>query len=226
MAKISGGIWNPSYTTSRNDIVNLIPGNVKKVLDVGCSIGILGQNIKQKYKDVEVIGIEINQQMAEAAKDKLNDVIIGDIEEINLEAYYQREYFDCVIFADVLEHLKDPWNTLKTCCKYLNRDGVVVASLPNIRHYITIVNLLIKGYWPYQERGIFDKTHLRFFTLKNIYQLFKYANLDIITLKRNYRIFEGPHQLNNFARYIAFPPLREFITFQYLIVAVKGGKNH
>lgn len=219
--------FNPSYIGPRRDVVDLIPNGVNKLLDIGCSVGELGWNIKQKQKGVEVVGIEVNQQMAKTAKEKLNKVIVGNIEEIDLGAYFPLEYFDCIVFADVLEHLKDPWNVLKTCCTYLNTDGTIVASIPNIRHYTTAANLLFKGYWPYRERGIHDRSHLRFFTLRNIKELFEYANLEIIQLKRNYRIIERPHVYNKFAKYFALPPLRELLTFQYLIVARKSrGKEY
>jgi len=80
-------------------------------------------------------------------------------------------YFDCIIFADILEHLKDPLVLLKNATSFLSDGGVIIASIPNIRHHTTIINLLFKGYWPYRERGIHDKTHLRFFTLKNIKEM-------------------------------------------------------
>ncbi len=77
--------------------------------------------------------------------------------------------------------------------------GLIVASIPNVRHYSTIFSLVVRGYWPYRDRGIHDKTHLRFFTLKNIKELFLDANLDIISIVRNYRIIERPHKYNRYA---------------------------
>ena len=212
--------FNPSYVGSRDDILNLVPDNVRKVLDVGCSVGALGEQIKQR-NSVEVVGIELDEQMAKIAKEKLDKVIIGDIEKINSVDCLIPNYFDCIIFADILEHLKDPWKVLKNITSFLSDDGVIVASIPNIRHYTTIINLLFKGYWPYRERGIHDKTHLRFFTLKNIKEMIEGAGLKIVKVKRNYRIIERPHRLNRFSKYFAFPFLKDFLTFQYLIVCKK-----
>jgi len=149
--------FNPSYIGARNDILNLVPDCVSKVLDIGCGIGTLGESIKQKWK-VEVVGIEIDEQMAKVAKERLDKVIIGDIEKINLAEYLTLNYFDCIIFADILEHLKDPWSVLKKIVKFLAEDGIIVASIPNVRHYTTILNLVFRGYWPYRERGIHDRT--------------------------------------------------------------------
>ena len=218
--KYKNKFFNPSYIGSREDVLNLVPDNVRRVLDVGCSIGILGKQIKQKF-GAEVIGIELDEQMAKIAKERLDKVIIGDIEKINLADYFVLNYFDCIIFADILEHLKDPWDVLKNVTSFLSDDGVIVASIPNIRHYTTIINLLFKGYWPYRERGIHDKTHLRFFTLKNIKEMVEGAGLKIVKIKRNYRIIERPHRLNRFSKYFAFPFLKDFLTFQYLIVCKK-----
>jgi len=216
--------FNPSYIGIRNDILSLISDDVSRVLDIGCSTGALGEQIKQSNNNVEVIGIEFDEQMANVAKNKLDKVIVGDIESINLADSLPLNYFDCIIFADILEHLKNPWGILKSSVNFLNDGGVVIASIPNIRHYTTIVNLLFKGYWPYRERGIHDRTHLRFFTLRNIRELFQYANLSIERIERNYRIIEKPHQLNRFSKFFTFLPLRELFTFQYLIVA-KNSKS-
>lgn len=212
--------FNPSYIGPREDVLNLIPDNVRKVLDFGCSVGAPGEQIKKKH-GAEVIGIEIDDKMAREAEKKLDRVIVGDLDEINLEDYFKPNYFDCLIFADVLEHLKDPWTVLKGSLRFLKDGGFVIVSIPNIRHYTTLINLLFRGYWPYRERGIHDKTHLRFFTLKNIKELLKEANLKIIRLERDYRIIERPHRFNKFSRYFAFPLFKEFLTFGYLILAKK-----
>lgn len=212
--------FNPSYVGSRDDILNLVPDNVRRVLDVGCSIGILGEQLKQRF-GAEVVGVELDEQMAKIAKEKLDKVIIGNVEKINLADYLAPNYFDCIIFADILEHLENPWDVLKGATSFLNNEGAIITSIPNVRHYTTIINLLFRGYWPYRERGIHDRTHLRFFTLKNIREMFQNSGLKIVRIERNYRIIERPHRLNRFSKYFAFPPLKDFLTFQYLVVAKK-----
>lgn len=216
--------FNPSYIGLRNDILSLIPVCVNKVLDIGCGIGAFGEQIKQRNR-AEVVGIEIDEKMAEVAKEKLDRVIIGNVEKIDLADYLVANYFDCIIFADILEHLRNPWKALKSTTRYLDNKGLIIASIPNVRHYTTIISLLFKGYWPYRERGIHDKTHLRFFTLKNIKEMFQDAGLEIVSIKRKYRILEMPHQCNKFSKYFACSPFKDFFTFQYLIVAEKGKKT-
>jgi len=213
--------FNPSYIGQRDDILKLLPGSAKKVLDVGCSIGVLGQQIKHK-NSAEVVGIEVNVQMAKIAERKLDKVIIGNIQKIDLEDLLAPDYFDCIIFADLLEHLKDPWSVLKKCERFLNQNGVIISSIPNIRHYNTIINLFFKGYWPYRERGIHDKTHLRFFTLKNIKEMFQDAGLQIVKVERNYPFIEDEqHLYDRLAKYLGLFLVKDFITFQFLIVAEK-----
>ncbi len=212
--------FNPSYIGKRKDVLNIIPDGAKKVLDVGCGIGTLGKQIKIKNK-AEVVGIEIDVKMAEIAQNILDKVIIGDIENIKLEKHIVSEYFDCIIFADLLEHLKNPWIIVKKLNLFLKKEGVIIMSIPNIRHYTTIIDLLIRGYWPYRERGIHDKTHLRFFTLRNIRDMIENAELKITKINRNYRIIERPHKYNKFAAFFALPFFREFLTFQYIVIAKK-----
>ncbi|MEE8380299.1 MAG: class I SAM-dependent methyltransferase [Thermodesulfobacteriota bacterium] len=214
--------FNPSYTGRRDDILTLIPDKVKKVLDVGCSIGALGEQIKQR-NHAEVVGIEIDAQMAHYAEEKLDRVVVGDIETINLQDYLVTNYFDCIIFADILEHLKNPWEVLKNTIGFLSDNGVVIASIPNIRHYTVIVNLLFRGDWPYRKRGIYDKAHLRFFTLKKIKEMFRDSVLEIIKIERHYRIIEKPHRFSRCIKYCVFPPFREFLAFRYAVIAKKAG---
>lgn len=213
--------FSPSYTGARNDILDLIPENLAKVLDIGCSTGALGEQIKET-KRAQVFGIEVNEEMAKVAEDKLDRVIIGNVEKIDLANYLAPKSFDCIIFADILEHLKDPWSVLRKAVKFLAKEGIIVASIPNVRHYTTILDLALKGYWPYRERGIHDRAHLRFFTLKNIEEMFQNAGLKIARVDRNYRIIERPHRYNRISEYLVCPLFRDLLTFQYLIVAKKS----
>ena len=210
--------FNPSYIGLRNDILNLIPKEVHKVLDIGCSIGTIGKQLK-KRKNIEVVGIELNKEMASIAKNNLDKVIIADVEKLNFKNYFPSEYFDCVIFADILEHLKEPWNVVRNVVEILNQKGMIIASIPNVRHYTTLIDLIFKGKWPYRERGIHDKTHLRFFTLKNIKEMFDNSVLKINKIERKYRIIEAPHPYNKFSRLFALPIIKDFLTFQYIISA-------
>lgn len=210
--------FNPSYIGGRNDIFEFIPEIIERVLDVGCSIGALGEQIKRKTF-AEVIGIEVDEKMAREAESRLDRVINADIEELDLKKALAAQAFDCIIFADVLEHLKDPQKILKDLAAFLKEDGIIIACIPNVRHYSTLMSLIFKGTWPYRDRGIHDRTHLRFFCLKNIRELFAGAGLQIKQLKRKYRLLE--HRNHRLDGFLATPGLKDFFTFQYIIIGSK-----
>ena len=213
--------FNKSYIGERSDLLNLIPANIKNILDVGCSTGTLGRQIKEKM-DVKVTGIELSQDMAEVATKHLDKVIVGNVEQGLLEELDNNE-FDCIILGDIIEHLKNPWLFIAECHRILKKDGIIIASIPNIRHISTIYNLVIRGYWPYRDRGIHDRTHLRFFTIKNIKELFEKQNFKNINCLKKYRIIENPHKLNNLSKLISFIlfPLKHFFVFQYIVTYKK-----
>lgn len=214
--------FNRSYIGRRDDILGLVPARVHRVLDVGCSIGATGEFLKSRYQ-AEVVGIEYEPEMAKVAEKVLDRVIVGDVEQLELNSLLPEQYFDCIIFGDVLEHLKDPWQLLSTVSNHLSPDGVIIVSIPNVRHYSTILALLF-GRWPYRDRGIHDRTHLRFFTLHSIKDMLTQAGFAPKGITRNYRILERPSALNVIAGVCHYLPFREFFTFQYLVVAHKANQ--
>ena len=212
---------SPSYTTARPDVASLVPESVRKVLDIGCATGSLGASLKQRG-NITVVGIGVNETMAKLAAERLDKVIVGDIEKIRLEEYFGPAQFDCIIFADVLEHLIDPWTVLQKTVYLLDTGGIIVASIPNIRYFHTFFTVYVRGYWPYREAGIYDKTHLRFFTLRTIHELFSQAGLDITRMVRKYRLIEKSHPLNKFSKYFSLYLFRDLFTYQYLITAKRS----
>src|SRR5262249_20610039 len=93
---------------------------------------------------------------------------VGNIEDISLDF---EKYFDCIILGDVLEHMVDPWMTLRRIATLVSNSGTVIASIPNVQHWRVIFDLM-RGRWDYREFGIMDITHLRFFTKRTIHRLF------------------------------------------------------
>ncbi len=208
------------YMGARPDVLALLPDSVERVLDVGCSVGTLGRSIKEIH-GAWVAGIEFDEGMASVARNQLDKVLVGDATEIFAQGQLKDEEFDVIIFADVLEHLVDPWKILSLATENLSEHGVIIASIPNIRFYNSLFNVAVLGKWPYRDRGIHDRTHLRFFTLKNIRELFNQAGLVIEKQSVNYRIIERPHGINRYAKYLALPGLKGFLAYQYLVRAKK-----
>ncbi len=165
------------YTSDRPDILSFIPLGTKKILDVGCAKGKVGKTIKEKM-NCEVYGIELNAQMADEARARLDGVFCSNIENADLPFH---ESLDVIIFGDILEHLIDPRSALMTSRKWLKPDGVVIASIPNTGHY-SFISDLIRGSWDYIPVGLLCITHLRFFTRKSIEELFRKGGYSVITI--------------------------------------------
>ncbi len=93
------------------------------------------------------------------------------------------KYFDCIVFNDVLEHMADPYIILEKIKNKLSNNGVIVCSIPNVRHVRVLRDLLFKKQWEYQDAGILDRTHLRFFTKKSIISMFNNLNYELKVIK-------------------------------------------
>ncbi len=209
--------FNPSYVEERPDVLSLIRPGIRNLLDIGCSDGTFALSVKNKFKSVEVLGVELDPSMASVAKQRLDMVHIADLNKVNLSNLFPEKTFDCIVMADVLEHLIDPWNIIKQASSLLADNGRIVTSIPNVRHISTVISLVLKGKWPYRKRGIHDMNHLRFFTHSNIVEMFDKAELKIVREKRNMRIVERSFKkIDIFAKLFDILGLREFFTIQYL----------
>jgi methionine biosynthesis protein MetW len=130
------------------------------VLDVGCSTGYLAAEMAKR--GCRVVGLEANPVAAAQARERCERVIVGDVEDPAVRADLPRE-IDRLVLADVLEHLRDPWTVLEDLRELLAPEGRVIVSIPNIGHW-SARRALARGRFPYAEHGLFDRTHLRFFT--------------------------------------------------------------
>ncbi len=166
------------YPYSSHQIIIRLVGGGRKVLDVGCSNGNLAKIFQEN--GCEVVGIEYDSSAAEKAKEFCQEVIQGDLDDDKIFRHkvLQKEKFDVIVCGDILEHLKDPAAVLEKLKKLLKPEGYFVISLPNVAHY-TVRWQLLRGKWNYQETGILDKTHLRFFTYKSMLRLFSELNLEV-----------------------------------------------
>ncbi|MCK5558348.1 MAG: glycosyltransferase, partial [Candidatus Hydrogenedentes bacterium] len=171
----------------RNEVAALVPQSARSILDVGCAAGEMGRLLKEMGFE-RVVGIERDAESAARAQQVLDEVIAGDVERIDLP--FERGSFDCIIFADVLEHLIEPQDVLHKFREYLSPQGEIVASIPNVRNFLVIHNL-VEGFWRYTDEGILDRTHVRFFTLTEIKRMFDAAGYEIVqhitTVHRDYQ---------------------------------------
>jgi O-antigen biosynthesis protein len=159
---------DPNSTHSK--IVSLVPP-ATRVLEFGCATGYMSKVLKERL-GCTVVGIEIDPGAASLAEEHTERVIVGDAEKIDYAAELAGEEFDVVLFADVLEHLKEPADVLRRIRPFISENGVVVASIPNIAH-ASVRLALLGGEFRYREWGLLDDTHLRFFTRASIQDLFE-----------------------------------------------------
>lgn len=164
--------FNIGYSCGvRNDILSLIDSPKDKtinVLEVGCACGATLIRIKDIYKNANIYGVEYNLNAAKIAKK--NAKILGyNIETDKIDC--EKKFFDHIIFGDVLEHLHDHSKVLLDLKKFLKKDGFILASIPNVMHY-SVIRGLLNGNWTYEDAGLLDRTHLRFFTYNEIRRMF------------------------------------------------------
>jgi 2-polyprenyl-3-methyl-5-hydroxy-6-metoxy-1,4-benzoquinol methylase len=152
----------------REEVQVHVPPSARRVLDVGCWQGAFGAALKERRPGTVVWAIESDADAASVAASRLDRVIVGSFPS----DAPKDERFDVVTFLDVLEHLVDPWEALRRARELLKPDGAVVAAIPNVRHFQVLLPLLVGGRWEYQESGLLDRTHLRFFTRLTMLDLF------------------------------------------------------
>ncbi len=168
------------YTNARPEIQELVPSSSQSILDVGCGEGLFGLGLKQKF-NCTVWGIEPNAPAATIAKDKLDKVLNTLFDDAIPQL--KGQMFDAICFNDVLEHMPDPWSCLHQAKQFLNPQGVIIVSLPNVLYYHNFFNILLSKDWHYQKEGIMDKTHLRWFTPKSMIRMFGECGYSVVSIK-------------------------------------------
>lgn len=187
------------------------------VLDVGCYRGSNARYLKNKFVNVFYVGIE-NDPIALSEMDShVDEVLDIDLDFFSAEVLVkqtERRVFDIVILGDVLEHLKDPGKLLREIIKVTDENSTLVVSIPNVQYYETFLMLFI-GRFPRRARGLFDKTHLRWFTKREFVDLVK-RDYQVVVFKRVFRLIERPSRINRLVP--VFLPflwiLAPFFTFQ------------
>jgi 2-polyprenyl-3-methyl-5-hydroxy-6-metoxy-1,4-benzoquinol methylase len=163
------------------DVVRLV-GDARRVLELGPATGYMSRALRER--GATVVGIEVDAEMARRAEEFCERVIVGDLDALDLDAALGEERFDAIVAADVLEHLKDPLDALKRLRPFLTEQGCFVVSVPNVAHG-SVRLALLSGSFPYQEIGLLDRTHLRFFTRESLAALLDEAELGVAELHRH-----------------------------------------
>ncbi len=157
------------YESARPDVQAMVPTTARSILDLGCASGALGEALGRR-QGARVVGVELDESYARDAAERLDRVVQGGVEEV-LAGPDPLGTFDCIVAADVLEHLVDPWTALRRAAELLAPAGIAVVSLPNIRSMELLIEVVWRGRWPRRDEGLFDRTHLRWFTQADALEL-------------------------------------------------------
>jgi 2-polyprenyl-3-methyl-5-hydroxy-6-metoxy-1,4-benzoquinol methylase len=212
-----------AYESLREEVAAMVPPGARRVLDLGCASGALGAALRAR-QGAEVVGVERDPAYAAAAARRLDRVVEADIEELaardDLEGELGR--CDCLVAADVLEHLRDPWGALGAFAALLEPGGRAVVSLPNVRFWPTLWSVWVRGRWPRRAQGVCDRDHLRWFTLADALVLLRGAGLEPVEVQPRYRWGYEPRRGDRLAPVMGRTPLRGLFAYQYVIAARRG----
>lgn len=209
------------FSFIRLDLINLIDKNSKnlKVLEIGAAYGETLYYLKQNEIASEVVGVDLFEDVKNKQNYKnLDKFIFGNIEEIELNEY--ENYFDLILLPDVLEHLIEPKKVLDKLKKHLTQEGKIILSMPNIRHYSALNKIFIKGDFKYEESGLFDYTHMRFYCRKNIQELLEASGYTILKEESSIKNYKGK-SITKIINSLTFGLLEEFFSVQYFYVIKK-----
>ncbi len=168
------------------DLLERIPLSARVVLDVGCNTGALGAAYRRLNPRVHLLGIEADPVLAEQAAQRFDEVAVVDVEREPMPFALDRP-LDCIIYGDVLEHMRDPWSLIRQQIDWLRDDGTILISVPNLEHWY-FAERLLRGVWKYEPSGLLDETHLRWFTLETMREGLK--ELGLVAFDIHPRIFE------------------------------------
>ncbi len=199
------------YNIEKKWIVSAIPEGPHSILDLGCGTGKLGRKLLELGKADEVVGVEIYEPAAEEAAKYYSRVYREDLESLSLEC---QKAFDFVVCGDILEHLRNPRVILDRIGAWLRDGGILICSIPNIRYWYILWNLLFVGRWDYTEAGILDNTHLRFFTRRTFLEMLNDADFHVLTQEM---WISG--RKKNLANRLTLGVFKEFLGSQIIVTA-------
>ena len=179
----------PAHDHHNPDLLRLMDRRFARVVEVGCSRGALARAYRHGFPDAGYVGIEVDAGYAEVARQYCDRVICGDVENLPAADWASLFPSDCWVFGDALEHLRDPWRLLRALRRDMGGEGQVLACIPNAQHW-SVQARLASGAFQYEDRGLLDRTHLRWFTRSTMLTLFQSAGFRVEKMLS--RVFEEP----------------------------------
>jgi SAM-dependent methyltransferase len=205
-------------TTIQAGITRLLPPAIHRILDLGGGRGGNGAVVKQLTGAAFLCLADLNDAALADAPSAVDAATVCDIgKQGALEALFaDHGPFDLVLLLDVLEHLYDPWRTIAQLHGLLHKGGFLLASIPNIQNYRTVIRAAT-GTWRYRDIGLFDRTHLRFFGKRAAVDLMTCTGLALVDQDKGF----GPNKRDRLIDRASFGLLGRFTTMQHQILVRK-----
>jgi len=205
------------FSHARQEVIELLPKKFDSVLEIGCGMGSTLRLIQSLGMCSWIGGVEISKDAASEARKHLDFLVEGDFEKLELDV--KPASLDVILCLDVLEHMNDPWAVLERLKMLLKPSGVLIISLPNVKHHSVLLPLIFSDAWQYQDAGIMDRTHLRFFTFKTSVAMLNHADFSVERVIR--KPCMGGGRRVRFVRWLGMMLLPTFYSSQHVIKAVK-----
>ena len=164
----------PAHSIVNQDLMALMPRTARRVVEVGCMHGALAQAFRAINPGVHYSGVDIDPAYAKVAAQACEVALAGDIELFDQPTFDSLFPSDCWVFGDCLEHLRDPWRIVRAIRERIDADGCLVACIPNAQHW-SVQMRLATGLFRYEDSGLLDRTHVRWFTRVTMIEMFTQA---------------------------------------------------
>lgn len=205
------------YANDRPEMLAFFPAAPGRVLDVGCGNGRFGAMLKDKLAGAEVWGVEPVAAAHAAAAVVLDQAVHGPFDAA---LGLPEAAFDTIVFNDSLEHFPDPAPPLALARRLLKADGRIISSIPNVRCWHHLKRFVVDAEWQYEDEGILDRTHLRFFTYKSIHDTFRSAGYRVQQLHGIGARWRGTKLA--LARALLPHAVQDLLYLQFAVVATKA----
>lgn len=215
----------PAHQFHNPDLIPYMPIAAQKLVEVGCSTGALARAYLAINPHCHYVGLDIDPDYVTEAAKYCAQSLAADVETMDDALFAEIFAADCVVFGDTLEHLRDPWAVLKKIRPLLRENGRIVACIPNAQHWSVQLRLAC-GLFRYEDSGLLDRTHLRWFSRITALEMFSACGFRVVDGKA--RVFPEADRekflpiIESFARAAGFDPQQaatDSLPLQYVFAA-------
>lgn len=208
------------HTNARPEMLPFVPAGARRILDVGCGAGVFAEALKRERPGAEVWGVE-PEALAHASAAKVLDRALHGLFDGALGL--PEAHFDAIVFNDSLEHFPDHRPALRLALRLLAPGGVLVASVPNVRYWPHLRHYLFESDWRYENEGIRDHTHLRFFTRRSFVRSLHEAGFEVLAVQGINPCWAGLRR--RVARVLLPAGMQDMLYLQFAVTARAAGRS-